>query len=416
MQTITGSSAPSGSAPPVPPVVVTPDDVAARINRALRQGNGGGGGSGGSGGRGGAGPAAGAVPQQPVPINPDVKAIGNGPRPFSGDCAQAEDFISKVKQYLRLNRDVPGFDSPIKKVSYTLSYIQGPKVAAWANTMGVWVDRLQPHENIPAVWDQFLETFAQQFQDSGVEQQACNNLAKHAMKWPLINQYILDFEELARKAGYNQVNDEMVQMFLKGLLVSVLKEVLRAPFVWGYNDLKQHALESVKSQQAIQNLLGGRATLPMSFAPLARWPQPMHSQNQPFPRYNSTTVPPAFNNRPVPMDIDHARTWNNPGWDGRRQQQSLATSTSNLCFSCGRPGHFTQDCPGRVYVMGNVMNRPPQYVILVGSQGISRRIAGEGNCKDKDKQIGDDPSRPPTIWTLMRKTLLKSSNLCSPAE
>jgi hypothetical protein len=168
-------------------------------------------------------------------------------------------------------------------------------------------------KTFPAVWDQFLDTFARQFQDSGAEQQARNDLAKHTMRWPLIDQYISDFEELARKAGYNQVNDETVQMFLKGLPVSVLKEVLRAPFVRGYNELKQRALESVKSQQAIQNLLGGRATLPMGFAPSTRRVQPTRNQNRPFPRYNSTNAPPAFNNRPVPMDVDRTRVRNNPG-------------------------------------------------------------------------------------------------------
>ena len=36
-------------------------------------------------------------------------------------------------------------------------------------------------------------------------------------KFPEIDQYISDFEDLARKAGYTVGNDEMVSFFLRGL-------------------------------------------------------------------------------------------------------------------------------------------------------------------------------------------------------
>jgi hypothetical protein len=54
----------------------------------------------------------------------DVKAMGGLPQIFNGDRARADDFIEEVKGYLRLNQDVAGYNSPIKKVAFTLTLIK----------------------------------------------------------------------------------------------------------------------------------------------------------------------------------------------------------------------------------------------------------------------------------------------------
>jgi hypothetical protein len=50
-------------------------------------------------------------------------------------------------------------------------------VDTWTETMGNWIDGLHAHENIPAVWDAFLQEFRTRFQDTGAEQCARNQLA-----------------------------------------------------------------------------------------------------------------------------------------------------------------------------------------------------------------------------------------------
>ena len=82
----------------------------------------------GGGPPGGAGPGADLVP---VAIAGDVKTMGSLPQIFTGDCTRADDFIEEVRGYLRLNQDVAGFNSPMKKVSLTLTLIKGPEVARW---------------------------------------------------------------------------------------------------------------------------------------------------------------------------------------------------------------------------------------------------------------------------------------------
>jgi hypothetical protein len=96
-------------------------------------GPGGPGGPSGPGGPGapGSGPGQANIPQQPVPPAGDVKTMGQLPQVFTGDCTRVDDFIEEVKGYLRLNQDVARFDSPIKKIAFTLTMIKGADMARW---------------------------------------------------------------------------------------------------------------------------------------------------------------------------------------------------------------------------------------------------------------------------------------------
>ena len=83
---------------------------------------------------GGSGPPGGGQPpatQQPIPPAPDIKAMGSLPQIFNGDQSKADDFIEEVKGYFCLNADVPGYNSPYKKVAFTLTLIKGDELAQW---------------------------------------------------------------------------------------------------------------------------------------------------------------------------------------------------------------------------------------------------------------------------------------------
>jgi len=136
--------------------------------------------------------------QQPVARAADVKSMGGLPQIFSSDHLLADDFIEEVKGYLRLNQDVAGYNSPIKKVALTLTLMKGPQVAGWTRDMGNWLDTLDPVlDNIPDVWDQFLFEFSQQYQDSQRENRARGEIERCTMKFPEVDDYIARFEDLA---------------------------------------------------------------------------------------------------------------------------------------------------------------------------------------------------------------------------
>ena len=85
--------------------------------------------SGGGGGLPGAGQPLAA--QQPIPPAPDIRAMGSLPQIFYGDRSKANDFIKEVKGYFHLNADIPGYNSPYKKVAFTLTLVKGEEMAQW---------------------------------------------------------------------------------------------------------------------------------------------------------------------------------------------------------------------------------------------------------------------------------------------
>ena len=192
----------------------TPNNVINQLNVALRRmpmqsgggGSRGGGGGGGGPGRGGGGgglnppgaPAPASQGQAPIIPAGDVKAMGQLPQIFSGERDKVDDFIEEVKAYFQVNEDVAGYNSPIKKVAFTLTLIKGDQVAGWVRDMGTWVDGLNHiHNNFPIVWTQFLNEFEAQFQDLNKQQHGRMALEKCKMQWPNITQYISDFERYA---------------------------------------------------------------------------------------------------------------------------------------------------------------------------------------------------------------------------
>jgi hypothetical protein len=76
------------------------------------------------------------------------------------------------------------------------------------------------------------------------------------MVWPNIDQYIADFEKLAREANYTIGNSETIQFFIAGLPQTIAEDVLKPPLVHHYSDIKDRAIQSLCSQQIIDQIFG----------------------------------------------------------------------------------------------------------------------------------------------------------------
>ena len=337
-------------------------------------------GGGGSGPPGGGPPAGGQPPargqppagQQPVPPAADIKAMGSLPQIFYGDRSKANDFIEEVKGYFRLNTDVPGYNSPYKKVAFTLTLVKGEETAQWVQNMGNWLDTIDPiADNVEDLWLQFLEAYAYQFQDSQAAQRARNDLKSCRMTNNNYDEYVSKFEVLADKANYTRGSAEMYDMFLEGLPTGILYDVLKPPTPLTYEALKDKVRALAQGKAIINGLLrqwnigtqgGGMAYQRINNNGQRRPPIQNNWRGTPGgqrgggrPQYNSTNAPPSMNNTPVPMDLSRSRAPNN--WRGRGSQRGWRSgnyqgrvaqgsgNTSNACFNCGQTGHYARNCP-----------------------------------------------------------------------
>jgi hypothetical protein len=183
--------------------------------------------------------------------------MGSLPRIFDGDRTRAEAFLTKFLRYLILNQGVAGFESPIRQVALALTLIKGEKVNLWVRNMIDSLRRLHPvHHNVPVVWEEFEQAFKDKFVDSTHELRARNQLKQLKFKYPNIDEYIANFEDLIVHAGYNLASKEAINIFLKGFSKSknLLDKVFTPPVPTAYGAMKRRLIAIVKSMQLVNSI------------------------------------------------------------------------------------------------------------------------------------------------------------------
>jgi len=177
--------------------------------------------------------------------------MGANPPIFNGNRDDADNFISKVEEYLLLNDDVAGFNSPKKKVALTLTFMQGAEVAEWTRGVRAWLLQLTPTQNTEDIWNEFLVEFELHFQDTQSHQKARTKLEALQMKMPEIDVYVAKFEKLVRKANYTLGSHKMNQHFIAGLPMAITEDILKDPEPTTYLEILRKTLASVHAKQTI---------------------------------------------------------------------------------------------------------------------------------------------------------------------
>jgi hypothetical protein len=117
--------------------------------------------------------------------------------------------------------------------------------------------RLHPvHHNIPAVWEEFKQAFKDKFVDSTCELRARNQLEQLKFKYPDIDKYIANFEDLIVHMGYNLASKEVINLFLKGFSKnrSLLDKVFTPPVLTAYGAMKRCLIAIIKLMQLVNSI------------------------------------------------------------------------------------------------------------------------------------------------------------------
>ncbi len=260
------------------------------------------------------------------------------------------------------NQGVPGFKSPIRRITITLTFIKGPQVNGWVEGILEGIKQLHPiNDNVEYMYLNFLSHFKSQFVDSMKQEVAQASLDRLTFHFPTIDQYISDFEMLSRKAKYTIGSRELMNMFLKGFhnFPHIVERIIdKSPT--DYFNLKEKAIMVVKNQQLLCAIKNSANPTPFR-TNFQQCPPPQTNQ------YNSSNAPRSFNNVPVPMDLSRGRALPNWGWprnDARQSRGNTAQLDSDMsrgnaaqlgenqrmtplvckCYNCNKPGHFAREC------------------------------------------------------------------------
>jgi hypothetical protein len=149
---------------------------------------------------------------------------GKEPTTFTRDQGKADKFMHKLKLYQFLNGMAPLMQDPYQKVTHALTFIQGPAVTEWKQSVENWImRRLIPAPPHLDIWDEFKQDFIQDWDDTNAHYKAATELDKLKMEGSNIDHYITKFAKLVWKAQYQDNNPAVLEKFKHRLPVQLLK-------------------------------------------------------------------------------------------------------------------------------------------------------------------------------------------------
>jgi len=106
-----------------------------------------------------------------------------------------------------------------------------------------------------AVWDHFLDEFSTHSKTPNAPM-SDERAEALKMKWPLIDEYVNDFEKFSASCRIHPRNQETMGFFLEGLPRSIAEAVLIPPVPTTYAALKEKAIQNCNQRQVIKQIFG----------------------------------------------------------------------------------------------------------------------------------------------------------------
>ena len=282
--------------------------------------------------------------QRPLsPLEGDEPDIIGMPPEFNGDKANTLSFLISYKNFIRLNSNTRIAKDPSMRAAYFLNMLRGPPstIVMFVHESLNWLSEVESNPDNPDllpegmnVWEALEANFKKSFEDHLGPEKARAELDKIYMKEDGLDDYIADFERLARRAGYEPIRGPTLYRFFRGLPRELAK-----------------ACTNHENPETFDQWVGAARREYSRWQARNRLRQPPNRRGPTFfERHNGQPgrqdIVPRARVRTTPSDSNRGMTagTNRKAVTAEDKERYLR---KGLCFYCGTHGHIVRVCPNR---------------------------------------------------------------------